>query len=214
MKKNICALFCAVAILMIISNVSIAQELGNKFGIGARVSYINPTDDTIDTITFDPDGTILFDGNLTYYFSNSFSLEFLVGYTKPDVAAEMMGLEIDFGELEQIPLLLTGQYHIWINPESNIYLGGGIGYYLNDFSLSSLIKSIDPTLDISADNSFGYHFNAGFETFITDNMTLNLDFKYILNKADFTSREPGLPDETSEVDLNAFVLGLGIKYLF
>jgi outer membrane protein len=214
MRKNICALFCVVAILLFFSNVSIAQDLENRFSIGTRLSYVDVADDKVEDITIDPDNTILLEGNLTYYFSNSFSLEFLIGYTETDVDAKIIGTGVNFGELEQIPLLLTGHYHFWINPESNIYLGGGIGYYLNDFSLSGLVKSIDPNLDIDADDSFGYHVNAGFETFITDNMTLNLDLKYIWNKADFTARETGFPDETDEVDLNAFVIGLGIKYYF
>lgn len=214
MRKNICALFCVVAILLFFSNVSIAQDLENRFSIGARLSRVDVVDDKIEDITFDPDGTILYEGNLTYYFSNSFSLEFLIGYTETDVDAEIIGIGIDFGELEQIPLLLTGHYHFWINPKSNIYLGGGIGYYFNDFSLSGLVKTIDPNLDIDADDSFGYHVNAGFEAFITDNTTFNVDLKYIWNEADFTAKEPGFPDDTDEVDLNAFVIGLGIKYYF
>jgi len=214
MRKNICALVCVVAVLLFFSNIGMAQERENRYGIGARLSRIDATDDTVDDVTFDPDGTILYEGNLTYYFSNSFSLEFLIGYTKTDVAAEILGLGIDFGELKQIPLLLTGHYHHWINPKSNIYLGGGIGYYLQDFSLSSLVKSVNPNLDIEADDSFGYHVNAGVETFITDNTTVNLDLKYIWNAADFTSTEPGFPDDTDKIDLNAFVIGLGIKYYF
>ncbi len=214
MRKNIYTLLCGIVILLFFSSVTIAQDLAARYSIGARLSYVDNDDDTIDGVTFDPDEAILYEGNLTYYFSNSFSLEFLIGYTDTDVDAEVIGIPVDFGQLEQIPLLLTGHYHFWINPNSNVYLGGGIGYYLNDFSLSGLVKSIDPDLDIDADDSFGYHLNAGFEAFIAENVAFNVDLKYIWNEADFTAKEPGVPDETNEIDLDAFVIGLGVKYYF
>ena len=152
MRKTLWALLGMVAIVLLFSGSGLAQDVDNRFGLGLRLSYLSPDGATIDDVTYDPGGTYLVDGNFTYFFVKSFSLEFLVGYTKTDADAEFSGLSVDFGELKQIPLLLTGQYHFWFNPNSNIYLGGGVGYYLNDFSLSSAVTSIDPTFELEADD--------------------------------------------------------------
>ena len=214
MKRTVWVLLGMVATVLVFSSSGLAQDVVNRFGLGFRASYLTPESDTVEDIKYDPDSTYLIEGNLTYFFLKSFSLEFLAGYTKPDVNAEFSGLSVDFGELRQIPILLTGQYHYWFNQKSNVYLGGGVGYYLNDFSLSSTVTSVDPTLDIEADNSIGYHLNAGFETFVANNTTINFDLKYIFNEVDFTEKEPGFPDDTSTVGLDSFVIGVGVKYYF
>ena len=214
MRRTVVALLGIFALVVCLSTSAMAQEFDKKWGLGLRASYYAPTDDTVEGVKYDPDSTFLIDANLTYFFIKEFSLEFLVGWTKPDVNAEISGLSVDFGELEQIPLLLTAKYHHWFNPQSSLYLGGGIGYYLNDFTLSDTIKAVDPTLNISADDSFGYHLNAGFETFIWEKTSLNVDFKYVINEADFNQTGGGGPPSTSSVDINAWVFGLGLKYYF
>lgn len=215
MNKKIGIVLLIVAILLFFSNVSFAQEIENKWGIGARVSYYAPNDTMIEGINFNPDTTALFDGNLTYFFNKLFSLEFGVGYTKPDVDAEALGFSQKFGELEQIPITLTGRVHYWFqNSATTLYVGGGVGYYLNDFKLSSAFTTLSPGLRLDADDSFGFHINGGVEFFITDNVALGGDLKYIWNDSDFTAFEPGFPPETVNIDLDAFSAGISIKYFF
>ena len=169
----------------------------------------------IESINFDPDSTALFEGNLTYFFNKMFSLDLGVGYTKPDVNAEALGLSVEFGELKQIPITLTGRIYYWY-PDSttNLYFGVGVGYYLNDFDLSSAYTSVMPGYTLDADDSFGFHLNTGLEYFINDKVALGIDLKYIWNDADFTAFEPGFAAETTNIDLEGFSVGLGIKYFF
>jgi len=215
MRKKIIIGLCAAGLLLLFVNVSFAQGPDKKWGVGARLSYYTPDDTTIEGVKFDPDETILFEGNLTWLPINWLSLEFTVGYGKTDIDAEVMGLSVEFGEIEQIPLLLTGRLHWWSSDSKfTLYGGGGIGYYINDFSLSSIFLTVEPGLSVDADDSFGFHLAAGLEYFIADNWAFNLDLKYIWNEADFDTSVSGVPAGTDEIDLDAFLFGIGIKYYF
>ncbi|MFC1895802.1 OmpW family protein [Thermodesulfobacteriota bacterium] len=216
MKRKTVIQFCVIIMLVFCCHASFAQQIpDNNWGIGARLSYYAPDDTTIEGSKFDPDEGILFEGNLTWFPMKWLSLEFAAGYTETDVKLEEFPLSVDFGELEQIPLLLTGRLHWW-NSDSRftLYGGGGIGYYFNDFSLSGLVRSVEPGLSVDADDSFGFHLSGGLEWFVTPAWALNLDLKYVWNEADFDSRDAGAPPETVEIDLDAFVVGIGVKYYF
>ena len=158
MRKNVIIVLGLVTLLLFFVNVSLAQGPDKKWGIGGRISYYAPTDSTIEGIKFDPDESALFEGNLTWVFTQWFSLEFMAGYAKTDVNAEAFGLAVEFGEVKQIPLLLTGRLHWWSSDSKlTLYGGGGIGYYINDFSLASIFLSVEPGLSVDADDSFGFH---------------------------------------------------------
>lgn len=217
MTKRIAIVLCSVALSFLSGNFGFAQPPDNNWGIGARLSYYAPDDDTtIEGDKVDPDEGILFEGNLTWFPLNWLSLEFAGGYTKTDVdLQESGGSPFDFGELEQIPLLLTGRIHWWTSDSRfTLYGGGGIGYYINDFSLSDLVRSAEPGFSVDADDSFGFHLAAGVEWFVAPGWALNLDLKYVWNEADFDSTKGGGSPETDEIDLDAFVVGIGVKYYF
>lgn len=215
MNKKIGLVLCMITLLLFFNNATFAQEMDKKWGIGARLSYYAPDDTTIEDVSFDPDSSVLFEGNLTYFVNDLFSFEFGTGYTKPDVDAESSGISLEFGELEQIPILLTGRFHYWLpNTSTNFYAGAGVGYYVNDFDLSSLFQTAIPGFNIDSDDSFGFHVNGGVEFFINDNVAFDVDLKYIWNEADFTSTMSGFPPETDEIDLDAFSAGISIKYFF
>jgi outer membrane protein W len=214
MRKNIIIVFCVATLLLFFVNVSFAQGPDKKWGIGARLSLLSGEDDTVQGVKFEPDNTALFEGIVQYLANNLFSMELSVGYSKMDVKAEESGLSIDFGELKQTPIRLTGRLHYWFaDSKATLYGGGGIGYYINDFKLSGLVLSAIPSASADADNSFGFHLNGGIEFFITDNFALDLDLKYVWTKADFEFRDSS-GAETVEIDLNGFVAGISLKYCF
>ena len=216
MSKNLTVAFGVVTLLLFFSNVGFTQELEKTIGIGARISYLDAKDTQIGDENYDPDATSLFEANCTWFIHKMFSLELLAGYAKTDIEyfePDVTSTPVEFGELKQIPILLTGRLHYWFaNPNLTLYGGGGVGYYINDFSVSSLILSFEPGLTVDADDSFGFHLAAGLEWFFSANWALNLDLKYIWNEADFVSTEPGESPETDKIDLDSFVVGVGIKY--
>ncbi len=217
MKKTIFAMLCWAA-FFVSCNVSFAQDLDKKFGLGLRLAYMNLSDDQIGTTNLTYREGILFEGVLTYYFNKSFSLEFIGGYNNTTINREFTYLGtrygVEMGELRQIPVLLNAHYTFWPLSELAIYVGGGVGYYLNDITLSDAAKIVLPNFDVEIDNSLGFQVNVGVDFFLNDKIAMNWDVRYAWNKADYVEKDAGSPDTVAELDLNAFVFGIGFKYYF
>lgn len=217
MKKRVILLMFVTALFMFIGQVGSAQELAKKFAVGARAGFYKIADDDISQGELTSDGTFYGEGNLTYFFVDYFSLEWSVGYVKPDLdlTQTATGYDLQYGELEQIPLLLTARFHWWSDiPKVCLYAGGGLGYFINDFSVSSAFGNLIPGVTVDVDNSFGAVVSAGIEYFISEKLALNVDLKYIYNPVDFIQTSPGVSSSAFDLNLNTFLGGVGIKYYF
>ncbi len=215
-KKVILGSFVTV-IFLFVCQIGSAQELTNKFAIGARGAYYRIADDDMPLGQIKSSGTLYGEGNITYFLVNWFSLELSGGYVKPDLDLtwSSTGGVVEYGELEQIPILLTAHFHWWKEiPLVGLYAGAGFGYFINDFEVSNSLRSLYPNVAVDADNSLGFHIVAGLEYFVTKKLALNLDFKYVYNPVDFVQRQPGVNDLPFDLDLNTFYGGAGIKYYF
>jgi outer membrane protein len=175
------------------SSASSPKSMAGRFGLGARIAYVNYDEE--------PNDAAMYGVNLTYFFHRYASFELSVDYTDADV----VGLSGDAGALEQVPVLLTLRMHFSTNPRVSPYVGGGVGYYFNDFDSDSGSPNID------VDNNFGVHVNGGLEVFITDNAAINLDIKYVWQELDVDNKPPGLDEEFKR---NQFVAGVGFKVYF
>jgi outer membrane protein W len=219
MKKLTIIGLCLVALLLSLGDATLAQEPSAKrAGVGLRVSYYEIDDVQIAGEVYEPDATALVEGNFTLFLNRLLSVELAAGYAKSDVNFNVAGFTGDFGEFTQIPILGTLRVHLWhpdVNRPSGFYFGAGLGYYINDHELSDGFTSVLPALSVDVDNSIGAHVNGGFEINLVDNVSLNLDLKYIFrNKADVKLSEPTLGSSTSEIDLQGLIFGVGIKYYF
>lgn len=219
MKKKIVAMFFVVVTLMfVLSQVGFAQDMKGKLGIGARVSYVDFSDDDYTVygvkVDVEPDEDIMYEGNLTYFIQDYLSLELSVGYIETDVDFDALGMEVDAGEFETIPVLLSLRAHLSTNTKVSPYLLFGIGYFFNDFDQNdTIIEYIyGPGADVDVDDSFGWHVGAGVEVFVTENIALNLDFKYIWTEVEADVNVFGFKDE--DIDMDSFLAGLGIKFYF
>jgi len=213
--KKIGVLFCAGFVILFLANLSHAQDIGKKWGLGARLAYYDISDDQVRNISLEWTESLLYEGMVTYSFTQSFSLELIGGYTETDLAWREPGISIaEFGELKQFPVLLNARYVFWPASEIAVYIGGGVGYYFNDFEPTELGKSAFPGLSAEMDDSFGYQIIGGMEFFLNNKVSINWDARYAWNKADYMERRAGSAEEQFEVDLDAFVFSLGIKYYF
>jgi len=213
--KAIVAVFCGSVLFLFLVGGSHAQDIANKFGVGARLAYYDISDDQVKDLTLEWTQSLLYEGLITYAFTKSLSLELVGGYTETDLSRTEPGIStVDFGELRQFPVLLNARYVFWPSSEIGIYIGGGVGYYFNDFSLTDRGKRDFPGLTAEMDDSLGYQVVGGMEFFLNDKVSINWDARYAWNKADYVERSPGSPEEQYEVDLNAFTFALGIKYYF
>jgi outer membrane protein W len=217
-----------VAFLFFLGDGTFAQEPSAKrAGVGVRLSYYDVDDVTVNwalgTEQYKPDATALIEGNFTYFLHRLVSVELSGGYAKTDVDTNVNFPGIgsfsgDYGEFTQFPILGTLRVHLWhpdISRPSGFYFGAGVGYYINDLKLSNTVNTLFPWYNADVDNSFGAHANAGFEINLVENLALNLDFKYIfMNEADVTLSVLGVGSTTTEVELEGWIFGVGLKYYF
>ena len=217
-KKVVVPFFVVCTLMLLVSQVSFAQDMKGRLGIGARVSYVDFSDDDYTVygveVDVEPDEDIMYEGNLTYFIQDYLSLELSVGYTETDVDFDALGLEIDAGEFETIPVLLSLRAHLSTNTKVSPYLLFGIGYFFNDFDQNDpVIEFIyGPGADVDVDDSFGFHVGGGVEVFVSENIALNLDLKYIWTEVEADVNVAGFKDE--DIDMDSFVAGLGIKFYF
>jgi outer membrane protein len=216
MKKKILILFFVVsALVLVFGQIGLAQDMNGKFGIGARIGYVNYAGDDYNVlgsnIDVDFDNAAMYGGNLVYYIQRYFSLELSADYVKTDT--ELKGVDsspTNIGELKQVPIILNGRFHFSTNQKISPYLSAGIGYYINDFDLSASSSGEE----VKVDDSFGFNLGGGIQFLLNEHFAIDLDLKYIFNKTDFESRVTGEPTEEESIDLNNFYAGIGLKYYF
>ena len=217
MKKRVVLIMFATVFFVFTAQVGSAEELDKRFAVGARAGFNKIADDDMPQGEIRSNGTLYGEANLTYFFVDYFSLEFSGGYVKPDLDLTLSstGSVVEYGELEQIPLLLTARFHWWADiPKVGLYAGGGVGYFVNDFTVSSTYRGLNPGASVDADNSFGALVAVGVEYFITPKWALNVDLKYIYNPVDFLQTQPGVSPSAFDLNLSTFLGGVGIKYYF
>ena len=218
MNKKIVVMFFVVVTFWFFSQISFAQDMEGKLGLGARVSYVNYSDDDYTVygvkVDVEPDESVMYGVNLTYFFDRDISLELSVDHTETNIDLNALGLSGDAGEVELIPVLLSLRMHLYTNTKVSPYLTIGGGYFFNDIAQNdSTIEFIyGPGAEIDVDNSLGYLLGGGIEYFISKKAAVNLDFKYIWTEVEAKVNVPGFTKVDFEI--NPFVIGLGIKYYF
>lgn len=109
------------------------------------------------------------------------------------------------GSVDLLPPIVTVQYHFLPAAQVRPYVGVGFNY--NHFSGESGTLS---TSDIEVEDAVGFVGQAGLDYMINKSLSLGLNFKYLRVDTDVTVA--GV--DTDELDLNAFIIGVGIGYHF
>ncbi len=205
-------------------NPAFAQENSKKTAIGARVSYMGLMGDKVFDANIELDATALYGLNLSYFISDRFSFEVSIERMKTDIDLEpgavpaLTGTCI--GEIKQTPVMLTARMHSPPTSTLASYIGVGAGYYSNSFDKSGSVNTILTRygvtgVNLEVEDGFGFHVNGGADFFLTKgrDVAFNIDLKYIWNSVDFKLSGPGGSIE-DEFDMDAFVIGVGLKYYF
>ena len=185
---------------------------GKTMGLGLEAGYVMPSEDNFGK-------SPAFGLSFFYSLSKQFRVE-LKGYFSPiDVENDPEGLGA--GTLNVIPLQLSLQYRMNISRRFIPYLGAGVGYYLNNFSVenSDQWQRLGFNINEEVDSVFGYHFGAGIDYFIKPNMAVNIDVRYAIASFDgsfvITEEVSGISHGGNiSGDLNHIFFGVGVKFLF
>jgi outer membrane protein W len=223
-KTRVLVVVVLAVVIVLKGQLVFAQE--KRFAVGVRAAYNSYEGGDIELFLpshADYDIALGISAGVTYFFSKSFSLELDVGRQETTMKVEefdvFFGLDTvsDYGELTQIPVLLTGRYHFAPSDKTTVYVGLGIGYYIHDMKNADgdgdFFDGAPPGVNAFADDGFGYHVNTGMECFLSPSVALNIDLKYVMLDVDIGFKGAGY-DVKDNTSLNAFVTGFGIKYYF
>ncbi len=178
-------------------------------------------------------------------FDNGFG--FGINYTRaimPNAAVEIgvdrktFDLELG-GSVTTMPIRITGLYRLEPMGTIRPWVGGGVGYYLNEIDASIIdevineandacdVGGLDCSFSGSSDlkDAFGFHLGAGADYPINDKFALTLGLEYRIVSADAEMSlscsgtdcgfiEDSIDLSTEKGDLGGFDLKIGAKYMF
>ena len=167
--------------------------VGGRAGVGVRLATYNATDSKVGNDT-------AIEGMVGYAITNTLLTVLSVGYTSPGISdsiaksADLTYLNLDFE--------MRGD----LNPNFAIYIG---------FGPSLLIKSYDLDGHSNRDDTvIGGNVSLGMDYFVTPDIALNIDLKYLASFSKTKTDITGVGDDQELPDLDGFILGAGVKYFF
>jgi len=158
----------------------------------------------------DVDNSVGVEIDFVYFFQKNLAAELVLGVAQHNVEAKGTALgNVDLGDVWLIPPTLTVQYHFMPEAKIRPYVGAGVNYTIFFEENSGTVAS-----DTGYDNAFGYALQAGVDIGITENFAFNIDLKklYLDTEADVTI--PGVGTAKVDVDIDPWLMGVGIAYRF
>lgn len=198
---------CAACLL---PALAFAEPAAGKWQIRARAISVTP-DESGRTVSAVPalngleaevDAHVMPELDISYFFTDNFSLELILATTKHDVSAG----NVDLGSVWVLPPTLTAQYHFDTGTPLRPYLGAGLNY--------TFFYGVDEAAGINKveyDPGIGYALQAGFDYMLDAHWMLNADVKKIYMGTDVSVNNGAV---TADVDLDPWVFGLGVGYRF
>lgn len=152
--------------------------------------------------------------DFTYFFTEHFAAELILGTAKHDVKAiNTVAGDIDLGSAWLLPPTLTAQYHFYVSDKKIVkpYIGAGVNYTLFYNVKSGVVA------DVKYDNALGYAAQVGIDLNLTDSFFINIDAKRMFLKTDVTvdatNLVPGLV-VPAEVTIDPWLFGIGVGMRF
>lgn len=154
------------------------------------------------------DDTFVPELDISYFLTDNLALELILATTRHDVEAVDTPLgDADLGEVQLLPPTLTLQYHFLPKERFSPYLGAGINYTVFFDEEEGEASSID------YEDSFGFSLQAGIDYALSGNWSLNFDVKKVFLDTDVDTTVAGT-DIVADVDINPWIIGIGVGYRF
>lgn len=227
--KRAAAILLATTALAAVSSPSLAQDFKGKSAgdivIRARGLAVLPQEDgklklngTTDIGEANVGNDYIPELDFSYFITDNIALELIAGTSRHKVSGSLNGLgnSVDVGKVSLLPPTLTAQYHFFTKERVSPYVGAGINYtlfYREDAAntLNGIGLAITNT---DYKNRFGFALQAGVDVAISGPWSLNFDVKKIFLKTDVTAQTNLGPVVKSKVDLNPWLVGIGVGYRF
>ncbi|WP_236024754.1 OmpW/AlkL family protein [Arenibaculum pallidiluteum] len=209
MMATAAALGCMVAVSG--AQAQVKGKSAGDFMVRARVLSVIPQEDGDIKDAAGNDTTLdvqvkkdtIPELDFTYFVTDNIALELIAGTSKHSVSVDPSGASL--GSVRLLPPTLTAQYHFLPKSTFSPYVGAGLNYTIFFDEESGVADSI------SYENGFGVALQAGVDIFLTDNILLNVDVKKLWLDTDVSVSNGAL---RSKVDLNPWLVGVGVGYKF
>ncbi|MFO0388366.1 MAG: OmpW/AlkL family protein [Alphaproteobacteria bacterium] len=193
---------------------AIAAEMpkAGDWVVRARAIGVVPAEDASITgaVTgsqIDIDTSVVPELDFSYFFTDNIALELIAAVTPHDVnTATSSAGALDLGDVWLLPPTLTAQYHFTQFGQFKPYVGAGVNYtvFFGEDKGTS-VTSVD------YDNSFGPALQAGMDYMLDDHWMVNFDVKKIWINTDVKFNSGAI---AADVDINPWVIGVGVGYKF
>jgi outer membrane protein W len=196
-------IFLFTGVTLLNSAPGFAQE--RHISLGASVSAVTSSYLTVFGDKIKKQTVPMPEVNLTYFFTDSWSLEASGGRYELKMRSENNGT--NYGNMIVFPLQLAVQYRqnyghpppYW--DVASYYIGGGgVSYFITDFK-------DNPAFNVK--NGLGGNANAGFDLFLTQAVSFGMEVKYWIAQSDL---EAG--GQTGHLNLNSYSIEGGFKFFF
>lgn len=218
--REVLTAVAAAATLFTLAVDAMAQQAGKSAGdfmVRGRLIGLIPDEDSkltlngasiADKVDLDDDWTGEVD--FSYFVTDNVAFELIAATTKHNVASSgaSLGNNVDLGSVRLLPPTLTAQYHFMPKSAFSPYIGAGVTYAM--FYDEKNGRTINRT---TYDDAWGYALQAGVDYNISGNWYLNADVKKIFVSTDVTL-VTGANTIKADVDLDPWVVGLGVGYKF
>lgn len=144
--------------------------------------------------------------DVSYFFTKNLAAELVLTYPQEvDVKAGSTKL----GHVDALPPSLLLQYHFTDLGAFKPYVGAGVNYTL--FTKKSFNSDPLGGAKVSVDqSSWGLAGQIGFDYFLTKNVSLNVDVKYIKMETDVKLND----NKIGKLELSPITAGVGVGYRF
>lgn len=197
--KKLFVLVCMAATFTLASGAAMAESIQGRVGVTGRLGFLIPADNEAEfgwgknKTDAGPVGGV----GLIYGLDSNWAGEFDISHS---------AFDSDTGDFEVTDFSLGAQYRFRApaNRRLTPYVGAG---------LDLLVADYDPydgaSLDV--DTTFGAHVKAGVDYFVSNNLALTADAKFVL-APDADINYQGV--HTGDFDPSSFSSTVGVRYFF
>jgi len=213
----------------VISFSALALGQGNWI-VRGRIIDIDPDSSSEDVVAngqtvpatgVTVDNAFTLDIDITYMFTPNWGAELLLDLSsKHDVSSEGSTLvSLAPGNIMSarvLPPALIMQYHPMPYNVMRPYVGLGVNYtyFFDEEATASLDKGLGGVGDVSLDSSFGWVAQIGADYELNNEWFLNIDLKYMAIDTTANFYSGALGNVSADVDINPWVIGVGIGKRF
>lgn len=204
-------LVAAMSVPAVASAQSFKPKSAGDFMIRGRALAIVPDESSsVEAINGDVDVDKAFTGEVdfSYFATDNIAVELIAATANHDVKLEDSAAgDLDLGDVWLLPPTLTAQYHFMPKSRFSPYIGAGVNFTAFFGADSGQADDID------YENSVGPAFQFGFDYALDGPWSFNLDVKKLFINSDVEVEALGTTVD-ADVDINPWVVGVGLAYRF